>query len=255
MLLNDLKEEQKMNTKKESKILKTIEHYPILTVLVLFMLYFLCYNIVENLNPQNFLLIDTPVDHLIPFSKYASLPYMMWHLQMPVIVFFFYFKKDMENFWKVSIKLLAGLFIILLFSVIVPNQLDLRPAVVEGNDFFAWLARFIYTADDAQNVFPSGHAYGAAIMFFAWNKRITRPWEFYLNTLVNGAIVLSTMLMKQHSIIDVFGGVIMAFVIEGLAEIPELKKALPEIKLWLRQRKPVKKPAHTSIIKNIKPKN
>ena len=151
--------------KKSSKFIKTIEQYPFLTITVLFLLYFLAYNIVEKLEPNFIVLIDLPIDHLIPFSKYASLPYMMWHLEMPVIILFFYFRKDMDGFWKVSLKLLAGLFIILLFCAIIPNEVHLRPASVEGNDFFAVLTRFVYTMDDNQNVFPSGHAFGAMIMF------------------------------------------------------------------------------------------
>ena len=210
-----------MDQKKKFNFIEFVNRYPVLTAAVLFLLYFVAYSLVERITPVSVILIDTPIDHMIPFSKYAVLPYCLWHVEMGVILLYLAFIKDLSNYWKVTLELVCGLFIILIICMIWPNEVCLRPAVVEGNDIFAVLTRFIYSADNSMNVFPSGHAFGAVVMMSAWGRRCKKPWQYVINITLNMAIILSTLFLKQHSVVDLIAGIVLALILVWAGDLLE----------------------------------
>ena len=89
-----------------------------------------------------------------------------------------------------------------------------RPAVVSGDDFLSWSLRQLYEFDPPYNCFPSLHvAYSFLAALTAWRVHqglgsIALIWA----TL----IAISTLFTKQHYILDVVAGVIMAATASGL---------------------------------------
>ena len=83
-----------------------------------------------------------------------------------------------------------------------------RPAEVIGNDVFAWSLRQLYDFDPPYNCFPSLHvaySYLAALTAWTIHRRlglIALMWA----TL----IAISTLYTKQHYVLDVTGGVMLA---------------------------------------------
>ena len=83
------------------------------------------------------LLVHCRLDDLIPFCKYAIIPYSLWFPWIPFTLFFILYKGERSDFWRLCLPLFAGMTMALLFYAIVPNGLALRPRYVPGNDIFS----------------------------------------------------------------------------------------------------------------------
>lgn len=157
-------------------------------------------------------LLHTRFDDLIPFSEYFIIPYFIWFLYIPVIVLFFLFKSKKE-FYKLCQILFIGMSACLLICTLWPNAQPLRVDLSGHDNFFASIVSGLYKADTSTNVFPSIHAYNSIVCSMALlksdllkNKRWIKISSLILTTL----ICLSTMFLKQHSILDVIGAMVLA---------------------------------------------
>ena len=77
------------------------------------------------------------LDDLIPFCKYAIVPYILWFPWIPFTLFYLLYRAPREDFWRLCIPLFTGMTMTLLFYAIVPNGLALRPKYVPGTDICA----------------------------------------------------------------------------------------------------------------------
>ena len=103
------------------------------------------------------------LDDLIPFCKYAIVPYLLWFPWIPFTLFYLLYKAPRGDFWRLCLPLFTGMTMALLFYAIVPNGLALRPRFVPGSDIFARLVRDLPQryADECLPVHPCfqfGHA-------------------------------------------------------------------------------------------------
>ena len=83
----------------------------------------------------------------------------------------------------------------------------------------------LYQRDTSTNVFPSIHVYNSVVAFIAINRckalrkrKVIRAGAFILSTL----IVLATVFLKQHSVVDVLGAFAMNAVLYVLIYRPKL---------------------------------
>ena len=120
--------------------------------------------------------------------------------------------KDPEGFRRYMWSLIFTFMTSTLFCILVPNGQDLRPAVVEGGDFFAWLVRMTYAADTNTNVFPSVHVVGVMSALFAvYHTPGLKKWGWRLGaTLLGIVIIAATLLVKQHAVIDILAGLVLS---------------------------------------------
>lgn len=72
-------------------------------------------------------LVHCHLDDLIPFCKYAIVPYFAWFLWIPFTLFYLLWKAPRADFWRLCLPLFAGMTIALACYVILPTGLDLRP--------------------------------------------------------------------------------------------------------------------------------
>lgn len=75
------------------------------------------------------------------------------------------------------------------------------------------MVKQLYAVDTSTNVLPSIHVYnslGAYIAVSHCNKLKQHRWIQILTLLLTISIILSTMFLKQHSIIDVVAAFFMA---------------------------------------------
>ena len=77
------------------------------------------------------------LDDLIPFCKYAIIPYSLWFPWIPFTLFFILYKGERSDFWRLCLPLFAGMTMALLFYAIVPNGLALRTGVTAAAADFA----------------------------------------------------------------------------------------------------------------------
>ena len=162
------------------------------------------------------------LDDLIPFCKYAVIPYFAWFVWIPFTLFYLLWKAPRADFWRLCLPLFAGMTIALAVYVVVPNGLDLRPYRVYGSDFFARTVRRLYDTDTATNVCPSIHVFNSVTLMMAYYRsRIfdepCRRWMRPAAAVLCVSIIASTVLLKQHSCIDVVLGILLALVLDSAA--------------------------------------
>lgn len=162
------------------------------------------------------------LDDLIPFCKYAVIPYFAWFVWIPFTLFYLLWKAPRADFWRLCLPLFAGMTVALAVYVVVPNGLDLRPYRVYGSDFFARTVRRLYDTDTATNVCPSIHVFNSVTLMMAYYRsRIfdepCRRWMRPAAAVLCVSIIASTVLLKQHSCIDVVLGILLALVLDSAA--------------------------------------
>lgn len=162
------------------------------------------------------------LDDLIPFCKYAVIPYLAWFIWIPFTLFYLLWKAPRADFWRLCLPLFAGMTIALAVYVILPNGLDLRPYRVYGSDIFARIVRQIYSTDTATNVCPSIHVFNSVTLMMAYYRsRIfeehRRRWMRLASAVLCLSIIASTVLLKQHSCIDVVMGILLAMAVDSAA--------------------------------------
>lgn len=196
-------------------------------VFLYFLIYMPWFTFLEQRTITQYHYIRSALDSHIPFNKYFVIPYLLWFGFIGITVLYF-FLADKTGFKKLMTFLIAGMTVFLLISTLYPTALNLRPPMVNGNDMFARLVRFIYEIDTPTNVFPSIHVYnslGCLIAVIDSQELSQRKAVVFITCVLTIAIILSTMFLKQHSVIDVTGAFLMALAFYPVIYAYETKKS------------------------------
>ena len=180
------------------------------------------------------LVLHCRLDDLIPFCKYAIIPYYLWFAWIPCTLFYLLWFNDRREFWRLCLPLFSGMTIALACYAVLPTALDLRPYWVPGSDIFAQTVRFLYRTDTATNVCPSIHVFNSVTLLLAYYRsRIfdapRRRWMRPAAAVLCISIVCSTVLLKQHSCIDVALGALLALVLDSAFTAAE-RSQLPQVR-------------------------
>jgi membrane-associated phospholipid phosphatase len=79
----------------------------------------------------------------------------------------------------------------------------------DGTGLGTELVRFIYVSDRSYNAFPSGHAYTTTLISLFWWKWYPRRRWLWSSIMI--IIILSALFTGQHNLIDMLGGVVLAW--------------------------------------------
>ncbi len=196
--------------------------HPICFMGLYLLLYLSAFNFLENKLNMPVVIVHCRLDDLIPFCKYAVIPYFAWFAWIPFTLFFLLRKAPREDFWRLCLSLFSGMTLALACYVILPTGLNLRPAHVYGNDIFARAVRLLYRTDTATNVCPSIHVFNSVTLLMAYyrSRIFDAPrlrWMRPAATVLCISIVFSTVLLRQHSCIDVVFGILLAMIIDAAA--------------------------------------
>ena len=97
----------------------------------------------------------------------------------------------------------------LIFFLLLPTT-NLRPPV-PGTGLWDHLMRFVYQVDAPTNLFPSIHCLVSWLCFIGVRRLPGAPrWSVWFTGLMASAICLSTLTTRQHVIVDVLGGILLA---------------------------------------------
>ena len=146
----------------------------------------------------------TRLDRAIPFVPAFSVPYLLYIPYLFGIVGYGilatpYYAEIAASALAVQ---LAAAAIYRIHATSVP-----RPAVT-GNDLFSRLTKFIYRNDRPNCAFPSLHvAYAVLCGYWA---AVMLPALLPAVAVFSAAVILSTVFLKQHAVIDAFGGASVA---------------------------------------------
>lgn len=115
-------------------------------------------------------------------------------------------KKEVSQFFAAE---LLSKTVCLAFYLLFPTTNN-RP-VVEPNGIWNQLMIFLYETDAADNLFPSIHCLVSWFCYIGIKNKPQIPvWYQRFSCIVAILVFISTVTTKQHVIVDVFGGVLVA---------------------------------------------
>lgn len=164
-------------------------------------------------------IIHCKLDEVIPFCEVFIIPYIFW---FPYIIgsFLWFCRRGWEDYKKLCQMVFSGLTICLIIYYVFPTGLNLRLASSPHETGALYnLVVMLRAIDTPTNVCPSIHVMNTVMVFQAVcsldhlkHRRLTIAIHFVIMVL----ICLSTVLLDQHSVIDVVCGAMMSFVLHGL---------------------------------------
>lgn len=187
--------------------------YSHVCLIIFGMIYFPCFSYLEAHITENFYPIHCFLDEYIPFMEIFIVPYYLWFVYVALVFLYFYFS-DKKEFGRVVLFNCIGMTLFLIISALFPNGLYLRPLEFPRDNIFTDMVRFLYSKDTPTNVLPSLHVYNTLCCHLALlnDKRLKeKPVILSASRVLSFLIVLSTMFLKQHSVIDVIAAYVMSF--------------------------------------------
>ena len=181
-----------------------------LGLLLFWPVFSLLFGLAERATPGRYYIMHSPLDDLIPFCEVFIVPYLFWFVYLGgMVVYALLF--EAECFAKLMKFIIVTYSATLAIYFLFPTAQELRPAAFERDNLFTGLVGSYYAFDTNTNVCPSLHVTGSlAAMFAAWNSRrfSKMKWKtaFFAAALL---ICMSTVFLKQHSILDVFAALLL----------------------------------------------
>jgi len=157
--------------------------------------------------------VYTAFDDVIPFLEIFVIPYYFWFLFLIGIQVygFFYDVKTFRNYLYYTM-LTYGLTVII--YLIYPTCQNLRPTEFARDNIFTDVVKLLYQADTNTNVCPSLHVIGSFAVYFAArkSKAFSGIWWRLAFLIVTILISISTVFLKQHSVIDIVWALVLCAV-------------------------------------------
>lgn len=182
----------------------------------------------EKTVTEKYTILHLPIDDKIPFCEYFIIPYYLWFAFVPVVIVYLliYSKKE---FYEASAFLFIGMTIFLIVCTVWPNGVNLRQDISYKDNICANIVKSLYQTDTSTNVFPSMHVFNTLGCLIALLKSKGLKGRYIIKgsaTILSIFIILATMFLKQHSIIDVIGGFGLAAIMYILVYVPNWEKIL-----------------------------
>lgn len=201
------------------KLKAYFKEHPIIFMMAYAVVYFICFFILEALvDPEKAICVQCPLDNFIPFCEFFIVPYLLWFLVIPSVLFALVFN-DRDSFWRMAIMMFGGnmicILIYLVFPSTVPNKLPMT-----NDNIFETLVNVIYASDTPTNVCPSIHVLDTLAAHIALSRSSlakNKPILKHLSFIFLVLICIATVTLKQHSIIDVFCAFILMVFLERIA--------------------------------------
>lgn len=145
------------------------------------------------------------LDDAIPFSEWALIPYLLWFVYLIGALAYTFFQ-DVPAFRRMMRFVIVTYTAATVIYFIYPTQQLLRPEAFAHDNALTRAVAWFYTFDTNTNVCPSLHVIGSAAALFALRdgpRFRKRAWWQAASVILALCISLSTVFMKQHSILDV----------------------------------------------------
>lgn len=202
------------------KLWKDYKHFALLSLYGLLYVWF--YYLEKTVVPEYYMF--SPLDLKIPFIKEFVIPYLFWYIYM-AFGFIYLGIVSKKDYYRLFLFMFFGMAICYTVYWIFPNGQGLRPVITE-NDIFSNIMKGIYAADTPTNVAPSIHVLNSIAIHvgligyepFRKNKGLMLT-SFALMVIISA----STVLVKQHSILDGIWAIALSIVLYiGIYLVPDL---------------------------------
>lgn len=167
--------------------------------------------------------IESPLDGLVPLWTPSAAVYLGCYLFWAVnyIIMARQEKEDMCRFFAADVLSRLVCFTIYL---VFPTT-NTRP-VIEPDGFWNRVMLFVYEVDAADNLFPSIHCLVSWFCYIGLRGREQVPkWYRGTSCVLSVLVCISTLTTKQHVMIDVAGGILLAEVCYQVAKNPVIWKS------------------------------
>jgi membrane-associated phospholipid phosphatase len=152
------------------------------------------------------LFLRSPIDQALPVVPLFVVPYdSLEPFIYGSLVVFLLFRARI--FQSAVLSMIVTFLVSYLFFAFLQTYVD-RPALA-ANDVFTRMVRDVYAGDHPFNDFPSLHVSTSTIIAIHWwrfDRRFTWPLIIWA-----ALIALSTVMIRQHYVADIAGGLVLAF--------------------------------------------
>ncbi|NQX61447.1 phosphatase PAP2 family protein [Paenibacillus qinlingensis] len=158
----------------------------------------------------------TDLDRQIPFIKGFVVPYLFWYVFLAV-GFLYLAYRDRSNYFQTLVEFIIGL--LLCYSVYAIYQTTVPRPDISGSDWLLQTVQWVYRSDQPFNCFPSTHVLTAYLMMRSYLRSV--PIALRYKMIAAGMsilIIVSTLFVKQHVLMDIVGAVLVA---EGVVYVVE----------------------------------
>ena len=158
---------------------------------------------------NNYNLVNIPLDDKIPFIKEFIYIYMIWY---PFLIFNYYiiYKTNKEKYIKLVLATITSLIMLYIFFILYPSKV-IRPDINSYNDLTTFILYIVYKVDSPTNCFPSGHCLLCFTLIYSLLDNQTISNKLKIPALIiNILIIMSTLFVKQHVILDVISAFVLA---------------------------------------------
>lgn len=202
-------------------IFKVIPKYAVLPLICSFAFNTLIYSgtmiLCKDLKHYDF---TTSFDRMIPvipsFVSIYLICYSFW-----IVNYILIGRISKEHMYRFLVGDFLSRIICGIFFVLLPTTL-VRPTLV-GSGIWDQVLRFVYAIDGSANLFPSIHCLVSWFCYIGIRRQKSVPKSYRVFSCIFAILIcVSTQVTKQHYIVDVFGGILLA---EGCYQIGQRTKA------------------------------
>ena len=187
--------------------MKKIDFY-IKSILLIFGINALIYFLIK-LFIINYHIMSIPLDAKIPYLPGFVYIYMIWYPFL-IISFYFIYKYNKTKYIKMIIAIVLSLLVLYMCFILYPSMV-IRPTADTYHDITSFVIYVVFKTDTPVNCFPSGHCLLCFLLLFSVYKDYKLPnYLRYIIIIINILIIASTLLIKQHVIVDVIGSFILS---------------------------------------------
>ncbi|WMT38972.1 phosphatase PAP2 family protein [Paenibacillus sp. D2_2] len=186
-----------------------MEYRPLLWILLIPLLN-ICYMVLNHEGPRVYNLM-TDIDAQIPFVPAFIVPYLSWY-PFIIIMLIVILANSRETYYRTLIALCLGL--ITSYFIYYFYQTTVSRPLITGEGILYSLVRFTYITDNPFNCFPSIHV---LTTYLVWRGALERNGinivMRFFTSFMFVAIVLSTLFVKQHYLLDIAAAILIAEVL------------------------------------------
>lgn len=181
------------------------DEYKHLKLLLYWPLYGLLFLFVERFYPvDHYITMYCPLDDRIPFCEWFLIPYLFWFAYL-IGMCLYTLLYDIDAFKKMMKFIIFTYSVTIIIYLLWPTCQELRPVTFERDNILTRFMAGFYQFDTNTNVCPSIHVIGSmAVLFASYHCKGIQSvgWKIAF-TVTCVLICLSTVFLKQHSVLDV----------------------------------------------------
>lgn len=187
--------------------------YKHLLLLLYWPVYGLTFLILERVLNLTYHPIETAFDSKIPFCEFFVFPYYFWFVFL-IGIHLYTLLFDVPAFKKLMYFIIITYTVTTVIYLVYPNKQELRPTEFARDNFCVDIVKRLYAFDTNTNVCPSLHVIGSfSVLFTSWYCKRFKTFWWQLFFIVSTVLIsISTVFLKQHSIIDIWVALIVCAV-------------------------------------------